>query len=174
MHTRQVCDSRDKKGDCTSYRTEEYWTWDTVGVWRYASPEWDFLNVTFARDQLEMTDGNMLILDSSTMNGKDGFYNSWHLYEQSLWGYPTGDDRYYFKVVPIGFVCTIFSRFVGDTASDPITGSKVMRVYESMTPAQIIQSKKDGLVVFDVFYFSFSVIVCVGVWYYLAYDRLDI
>lgn len=175
MHTRQVCSSRDKKGNCTGYRTETYYEWDTVGSQRFASSEWNFLDVTLASDQISMTDGNLLTLDGSTMNDNyQGYYDGWHLYGHSFLGMPSGDDRYYFKVVPISFACTLFAKFLGDTVSDPISGSKVLHVYDGTTPAQIIQKKKDDLIVFDVLYFSLFVILSVGAWYWVAYDLLDI
>lgn len=175
MHTREVCSSRDKKGDCKSYTTETYYEWDTVGSQRFISGEWVFLDVTYQSNQLSMTDGNVLALDAGSVNASyAGYYDGVNLYEQSFLGMPSGNDRYYFRVVPISFACTIFSKFVGDTISDPVTGSQAVHVWDGTTPEQIIKSKKDSLIIFDVAYFLIWVLVCVGIWYWVSYDILDI
>lgn len=185
MHTREVCKeyapssnngtpSADA-GKCIRWETEEYWTWDTVGSWLSTSSQFNFLGVTFSHNQLELPQGQFLTLDSSTVSSAyDGLYDSYDLYTSSLFGVLDGNDRYYFKVVPISFACTIFSKFVGDTISDPITGSTVLRVQDGMTPAQIIEKKKADLIFFDVAYFSIWVLLCVGIWYWISYEILDL
>lgn len=180
MHTRQVshesCSGSGKNRTCTTYYTTEYyWTWDAVQEWNWVSPNYKFLDVEFQYDQLQLPNYYFLNLDETTINQKYvGFYDNQHLYEQSFLGRPSGDDRYYFTVLPIKFSTTIFVKFIGDTSINPIGNSKNFPVLAGQTPDQIIQAKKNNLVLFDWFYYIVILLLTVGVWLYLAENVINI
>lgn len=173
MHTRQNC-STDSKGNetCT---TETYYSWDTVKRWHWESQDYSFLEVKFQAAKLELPEAQRIFLDDKTMSANlKGFYDQWNLYEQQFFGQPSGDDRYYFEALPLKFAGTMFVRFLNDEAVEPISGAAQIPIYASMTPAQVIQRKKDDLIVFDIGYYILSIALIGGLWYWLAYSKLDI
>lgn len=179
-HTRQVshqsCSGSGTKRTCTTYYTTEvYYTWDTTQQWNYVSPNYRFLDVEFQYGQLQLPNGSHLKLDATTINQKYvGFYNEWYLYENSSWGQPSGNDRYYFNILPTKFATSLFVKFLNGQTINPISNGSNFPVLTSQTPDQIIQQKKDNLILFDWVYFILIGLAASGSWIFLAYQYLEI
>lgn len=169
-HARQVfhtsCTGSGKNKSCyTYYTTEIYYTWDFVQSWESYSQKFEYLGVTFSLAQLDLTPVTRIELSDSTMSPNYvGYYDRDNLYAESFLGVPTGNDRYYFVELPITFAATILVRFTNDKSSDPFTGQEKLHVNTSQSPAQIIQSKKDGLDRFDVFYYGIIILLVILVY----------
>lgn len=176
MHSRQVshenCSGTGNNRTCTTYYTTEYyWTWDVVHRDYWNSQKYDFLGVIFPLTQLDISAIQRLELSADTMSKSyDGFYDKWDLYEnKSVFG-GSGDDRYSFYVLPLGFQATLFVGFYDDKIVDPINHGNKLVVNYVNTPEQVIQHKKDSLFWFDVIYYLTTLILVGVIYFFWAYN----
>lgn len=172
MHTRTVCSGSGKNQHCS---TQIYYEWDRVGSQGWASASFSFLGVVFQLAQIDVQPIYRLELSDKTMSAAmAGRYTDSYLYEQGGIFGPSGDDRSYYEILPINFAGTVFVRFLNDQITNPTNKNTQFHVSIDQTPAQVIQGKKDGLIVFDIIYYTVWLIVVVGIYLIWAFNYAEI
>lgn len=166
-HTRQVCNAHDKNGNCTSYRTEVYYTWDKNGSFTFASSHYSILSVPLAYTNLEIEASNRLELSQNTVTPQfSGFVNDNCIYEKNSWWDSVGDLRWYYRVLPIDFGASVFANFDSQELH--------AKVYYEQNRDQVLAKKEADIKTFDVFYYLIWVGGVVGLWLYWAYHHGEI
>lgn len=173
MHSRQVCATHDKNGNCTSYRTEIYYSWDTHNREFFVSESFTFLGVIFLATQLHLDTPireNLSVAAQPSLQEKvEGNY----LYEDDTWA-SVGDLRYYYDFLPVRFPTSVFVRFMDGSTINPIHHEKQIDVYFNQTREATIDSMKNHIKVFNIFYYGILVALLGGGYYYWAYYEGDI
>lgn len=167
QHSRQVCNGYDDDGDCTGYRTEYYYTWDTHRRETLSSDSFDFLSVSFPQNHLNLSTQGVVALNQDTvesgvLNRARGIY----LYERDTWWDSEGDLRFYYNVLPTEFNASVFANFSVDSLQ--------LKVYYEKTRVEIVAEKERGIKIFDFFYYFFWLVTVGGGYYYWAHSYGEI
>lgn len=168
-HERQVCNGYDKKGDCTGYHTEYYYTWDSNGSQVLISNTFTFLGVTFGKDDVSgIGDFNEMVLDASTYADLSNVVSSKYEYQtKRFWGANVGDLRWYYKYLPVKTSGTLFAHFFVDN-------KEKHNYFYTQTPDDVISSLIQKQKIFTFFWFFFWIALPVGAYLLIAYDYIEI
>jgi hypothetical protein len=170
MHTREVC-TTDSNGD-ESCSPETYYEWDSVGSDISASGSYSFLNVIFSESQLSLNPVYILSLDENSVTQSNlDFLNGNYLYTESFWGRGAGDDRYYYKVLPLTFNLSILVKFREGLVTNPLNNSKILACYYEKDPGKVIQEMKSNITMFNVIYYILFSGILVGAFLWWAYSN---
>lgn len=175
MHTRQVCASRDKKGNCTSYRTEIYYTWDYAGNEARTSEMFLFLGEEFAEDQLSLSAFESIPVSKDTIVSDRHSKIGWgYLYDKSPIWHSVGDLRYSYGGIPTKFFASTLMRFSDGKVLNPVNGSGMVLVFYKQKPDDIVNSKEKFIRTVDWIYYPGFLLVGAGLYFGLAYKVLQI
>jgi len=170
-HTRSVCASTDKKGNCTSYREEVYYTWDNVGDEEWMSTTYVFLGQSFSASSIALPSGNRLDLTADTVSSHLlSYVGGNYVYESEGWLGPGGDDRWYYRVVPTSYAITMFL-VCKDKVIRSEDGNRIP-TYVGTTPEQLIQGEKDYYESVDIWYYLIVGFfgLFIAVWFASSFD----
>jgi hypothetical protein len=166
-YSRQVCNGHDSDGDCTSYRTEYYYTWDRNGAQTFISSDFMFLSVNFPSPLLEIGTSGRLELNQDTVAPEYfKFVDDNCIYEEDDWWASVGDLRWYYKVLPIQFNASMFVNF----NSQDMRG----KVYYEQSQEQVLEVKESEIRKFDFIYYLIWIFTFVGGWLYWSYNHGEI
>ncbi len=168
MHTRIVCTGSGNSQHCT---TETYWSWDQVDHENLASGTFTFLGKRFNFSDLDIPLVGVLPLNADTMYDLTRVEDNYK-YDAGLFG-GNGDTRYYYKVTPLKFNATMFVRFYDGKASNP-SGKGQIKIFYEKPIAQVIQEKKNGLIIFDWLWFIGWTVILTASYFWYAYSIIDI
>jgi hypothetical protein len=174
-HTRQVCASRNKKGDCTAYRTEVYYTWDSAGSNRVTCNSFKFLEKEFTSIQIAfpIPENVQLSKDTVTPEYQDRIHSG-YIYEKNKFFASVGDIRWHYKYLPKEFNTSILFRFSDNKITNPLNKRDVVEAFYNLKPAEVIQMKKNNMVIFDWVYYIAWAFLSEGIWFGLAYKAIEL
>ena len=169
MHQYITCTTTDKVTSCT---THTYYSWDIESFKNVASADFNFLGRKFYFSDLNLGTQETLKLNKDTMfNIEKVKYD--YLYEKNPFWWNIGDFRYYYRITPYKFNCSVFVRFFDNKTSDPI-GSKKINVFYERKINDILQEKQKALSLFDWYWFGGFTILLTGTYLIWAYEYADI
>lgn len=176
QHSRQVCASYDKKNNCTSYRTEYYYTWDYSGSDEWQSQTYSFMGVMFSIGQVSLSASYSLDLNESTVSPEYLNRCSWdYLYEDLNWfGQPGGDDRWYYRILPISTTGTIFVQFFDGQMRDPFNANQRITYHLERGINDVLDAERSKVAVFSTIYYSIGLVLCLGGYFFWAYYAIEV
>lgn len=168
QHTREVCNGYDEDGECTGYRTEIYYSWDTHSRNGFISDYFEFLSVSFSCTSLDISTQGVLGLSQNTVSQSfiskvQGNY----IYEENGFWTSEGDLRYYYNVLPYEFSASVFTNF-------NTNGNVRAKVYYEKNREQVLSDKESSIRTFDFVYYVMWILVIGGGYYYWAYNHGEI
>lgn len=165
--TRQVCNSHDEDGDCTSYRTEVYYEWDTEERIFFISQDFDFLSVLFPCRLMNLESDIVLELSANTVSPSFvGLIDGDYLYQEDDGWTNVGDLRFYYKTLPVEFYTSVFTNFNGQ--------EQPVYVHYNQTRSMVIYNKEASIKRFDVGYYLVSILIAGAAWYVWAHYIVEI
>lgn len=168
-HTRTVCNSYDKKGSCTSWRTEVYYTWDHWDTDTFIGSNFIFLGRKTTPYEISIPIPTRLSLTDEIVNQKfSGKYSVWYLYENNMFWSSEGDHRYYYHILPTKSNVSIFFRFFNGEVVNPFRGKLPCDVYYDVKPEQITENERKALENFPWFFYPIFILIMEGLWFWLA------
>lgn len=169
-HTRYVCDSHDKNGNCTGGHYETYYTWDTDGQDTYISNYFDFMSVQFQNAQLNLSTEYTVDLSESTVNPQYLKYvEGDYLYDDKpnwLGIHGDGDLRHYYQFLPTEFHASMFVKFNGNLPK--------ATVYYEQSRSKVLENKETDIKNFDFVYYLVWVLGIGGAYFWWAYSYGDV
>lgn len=168
-HSYITCSSTNKDGECTSYTTHYYYTWDYDGEADLSSPTFSFLGVSFPFSQLSISPNEIIPLNKDTFQSSMmANVNDDHLYQSNSFWPSVGDLRWYYEELPLQTTGTLFVQFVDKPTL------KQFSYYQNKTIQQVIDDKKQLITTYTILYYVFIVVGITGIFLFLAYEVLDI
>lgn len=162
MYTTESCTGSGESEVCTT-EVHYYWTWDFTHAETKGTDAYQFLGVKFPAAQINISPNWQL--------GDAGIQPDYH--SKSGYIYQSGDDRYYFTVIPMSVTGTIYVKFA-DKSYNPNNPKAALDFYVNQTPDQIVAARKHMMNVSLTFYFIIVVLLFSGVYLFVAYEVLDI
>lgn len=173
QHTRQVCNGYDKDGDCTGYRTEIYYEWDTYRRDVNVSSSFDFLGVELSNLYLDTQ--YFVELSAQTVSPEYLSRVSWgRLYQDNDFWSSEGDLRYYYKYLPTTFKATTFIRFLDNKMYNPNSPNELIQVFYEKNRNESIVDLQSKIKTFNILYYLGLIILIVGGYFIWAYNFVEI
>ena len=165
--TRQVCNSHDSDGNCTSYRTEVYYEWDKEATNFFVSQDFEFLSVIFPCRIMDLKSDFILELSASTVSPSFVEYiDDNYIYENNNWWSNVGDLRFYYKTLPVEFYTSVFTHFDGQ--------EQPVYVHYNQTRDMVIHNKETAIKTFNAIYYTAAILIAGALWYMWAHYVVEI